>query len=144
MVKKLEKTKIVPYNIEDMYMLVSAVDAYPDFVPYCSASGIKSETDKTVEAYLTLGFHGVEKTISTVNTMYPHTKIEMRLTGGPLDSLVGVWHFHAIQPHCTKIILQLAYAISHPIYGPMVASMIDGVADVVLSAFEKRAGQIYG
>ena len=72
---QLSKTKILPYTPAQMYALVANVPAYPDFLPYCSASGIKSEIDNQVDAFLELDFHGMRKTITTCNTMTPEKAI---------------------------------------------------------------------
>ena len=141
---QLSKTKILPYTPAQMYALVANVPAYPDFLPYCSASGIKSEIDNQVDAFLELDFHGMRKTITTCNTMTPEKAIAMRLIGGPLDILNGQWQF---EPHLTKntqITLDITYSVQNPLYQSIVASVIGPVADQVLQAFEQRAEQLYG
>ena len=141
---QLSKTKILPYTPAQMYALVANVPAYPDFLPYCSASGIKSEIDNQVDAFLELDFHGMCKTITTCNTMTPEKAIAMRLMGGPLNTLNGQWQFEPHLTNNTQITLDITYTVQNPLYQSIVASAIGPVAEQVLQAFEQRAEQLYG
>ena len=48
--------KIINHKPEDLFDLVADVRRYPEFLPWCLASRIRSETEKEIIAELIIGF----------------------------------------------------------------------------------------
>ncbi|KAM3077950.1 Coenzyme Q-binding protein coq10, mitochondrial [Clarireedia jacksonii] len=79
----LIETRILPYKSWSLYTIIADVDSYSTFVPFCKSSKVTkwSEPDKNgkkwpAEAYLTVGWGGVEETFTSKLLCVPGTVVE--------------------------------------------------------------------
>jgi ribosome-associated toxin RatA of RatAB toxin-antitoxin module len=140
----IQKEQSIPYLAADMYRLVADIAAYPDFVPYCSATTIHTSTDTSVVASVSLHFYGVQQTFTTQNQMQPDRAIVMALVDGPIAHLQGQWQFMALGDQASKITLVVDYTIDNPWYSALFDSVAARVSGEILQAFVLRAKVLYG
>lgn len=119
--------KILPYSQRQMYDVVSDVDQYHRFLPFCTASRVlarqprKSELDvQRLEAELSVGFMGLTESYVSSVVCKPYESVEATAASStPLfDSLVTTWRF---QPASS--------ASPHPTAGRVVAAAPGRTAD---------------
>ena len=79
----------MPFKQKDIFNLVNDVEAYPDFLPWCSSAKIFEKTSDQVLAKLTLKKMGVSYELVTRNRLSPYNLIDIELVEGPLQSLKG-------------------------------------------------------
>ncbi|MCX7055655.1 MAG: type II toxin-antitoxin system RatA family toxin [Proteobacteria bacterium] len=93
----VHRQALVPQTPAQMYALVNDVRRYPEFLPWCPATTVHSETPERVKA--TVGFEraGVRMSLTTCNTNVPEQSIDMALTEGPLKHFRGGWSFLPIR-----------------------------------------------
>lgn len=140
----IQKEQSIPYLATDMYRLVADIAAYPDFVPYCSATTIHESTETRVVASVSLNFYGVKQTFTTQNQMEPETGITMELVDGPINHLQGRWQFVVLNESSSTITLSVDYTINHPWYSVLFDSAVERVSGEILQAFVQRAKVLYG
>src|SRR5258706_13956742 len=81
--KRISRSAIVERSAGDFYALVEAIEAYPDFLPWCAAAEVRERTPGRTVAVLTLAVKGVRQSFTTENTNLPGQSIDMRLLEGP-------------------------------------------------------------
>lgn len=140
----IQKEQSIPYLAADMYYLVADIAAYPDFVPYCSATTIHEATDTSAVASVSFSFYGVKQTFTTHNQMQPGSIITMELVDGPIADLQGQWQFIALSETTSKITLSVDYTIDHPWYSAVFNTAVTRVSSEMLQAFVQRAKVLYG
>ena len=81
--KRYQETVILPYTQQELYAIVSNVDSYSQFLPYCQKSRIlgpsrsiraranQENADKIVDAELTIGFSAVHESYISEVSMRP-------------------------------------------------------------------------
>ena len=63
----VQKSALVKFSAQQMFDLVNNIEAYPQFLPWCSGSRIIKREDDIVEAELLISKGGFKKSFSTRN-----------------------------------------------------------------------------
>jgi len=127
--------------------LVTAVERYPEFLPWCDRAQVleRSEAGMTAEVGIALG--GIRQTFVTRNVHETGERVQMHLVKGPFSKLEGDWRFLPVgdgtQRAC-KVELQLNYGFSSAALAALVGPVFDRIAATMVDAFVKRAEQVYG
>ena len=156
--KHVQKSVLLWYTPREMYGLVTDVQAYPKFLPWCDRAEVIQPHDDGVTARLHIAFAGVHQAFTTRNVNRPHESVSMQLVDGPFSRLEGVWRFTPIQkpgqaaqpaadpadaPAC-KVEFSLAYAFSSRALSLVVSPVFARIANTFVEAFVKRAEQVHG
>lgn len=140
----INRSAVVPYGQEQMYILVDDVKSYSDFVPWCVRSEEISRCEDEVHGKLTFASGGIEKSFTTLNRLQPHKMIELRLINGPFKQLEGFWQFLEISDTESRVKLDLEFEFSNRMFALMFGSVFEQVASSLVNSFTKRATAIYG
>ena len=89
----VERHAMVPYSAAQMYALVDNIEAYAEFLPWCTAASLVSRTDSELVASLTIGYGAMNSVFTTRNELQPCSSMNMELLNGPFTSLDGRWEF---------------------------------------------------
>jgi len=90
----IQKSALVKFSAQQMLELVNDIEAYPQFLPWCSDSRIIARvSDDIVEAELMIAKGGFKKSFSTRNQIDRGGRITVSLLDGPFSHLEGVWDF---------------------------------------------------
>jgi len=140
----INRSALVPYTPQEMFDLVSDVDAYPQFLPWCSDARVLSREGDGVTARIAFSLSGVSKSFTTRNHHDPGRRIEMQLVEGPFSDLRGHWQFDPLGDAGCKISLSLQYDFSSRVVGLVVGPVFGQIASTLVSAFQQRAVEIHG
>lgn len=145
--KQVRKSVLLWYSPQEMYELVTGVEAYPQFLPWCDSARIVERHDDGVTARLGLHYMGVRQTFTTRNTQRPGESVAVQLVDGPFSRLEGHWLFKplgdAAKAAC-KIEFDLRYAFSSKALEAVVSPVFDRIADTFVDSFVGRAEAVYG
>ena len=142
--KHIEKTALVSYTPAQMYSLVDDIDAYAEFLPWCSRSEVIARQDNIVDGSLEISYSKLNKTFTTRNINTPNEKIEMQLLEGPFKKLHGEWTFQTLGNDGTKIMLNLEFEFANKILDMTVGPVFSQIANSLVDAFTQRARDVYG
>lgn len=142
--REVQRSALVPYSAEEIYRLVDDVEAYPEFLPWCTDATVNKRTAKSVDASLELEKAGVSKVFSTRNTLTKGRRIEMGLLDGPFNHLDGVWEFEPLSESACKVSLDIHYEFSNPVVDMLFGPGFKEILSSLVDAFVKRAREIYG
>jgi ribosome-associated toxin RatA of RatAB toxin-antitoxin module len=141
--KQIARSAIVEHSAAEMYALVEDIEAYPVFLPWCTAAIVHERRPGATKATLTVGAGGLRQSFTTLNDNRPGEAIEMRLVKGPFRRFVGHWRFVPLAPRACRIEFSLRYEFSSRALGRVLAPLFDGIADSMVEAFVRRAAQVY-
>ena len=134
---------IAPYSCRQMYVLVSDISSYDQFIPWCSESVIEEvRSDTSVLATLKIQHKGISAAFTTLNENIPEEQVIMKLVSGPFEHLKGEWKFIALGEGC-KVSFCLDYRFSNLIYASLLGPVFDKVTNSIITAFLDRARQVY-
>jgi ribosome-associated toxin RatA of RatAB toxin-antitoxin module len=142
--KHIQKTALVSYTPEQMYSLVDDIDAYAEFLPWCSRSEVIARQDGIVDGSLEISYSKLNKTFTTRNINTPNEKIEMQLLEGPFKKLHGEWTFQQLGKDGTKVMLNLEFEFANRFLDMTVGPVFSQIANSLVDAFTQRARDVYG
>ena len=139
----VEKTVLVSHPATRMYALVDAVEAYPEFLPWCGGTELIFRDASTTMATLHIDYHGIKQKFTTENSkQFPHL-MEIRLKDGPFRHLEGFWRFIPLTEDACKVEFQLQYEFSSTLLEKLIAPVFSHIANTFVDAFVVRADQLY-
>ena len=145
--KKLLKSVLIWYTPEEMYRLVTDVDQYAQFLPWCSHSKVLQFSEHEMDAEVGIGLAGFSQVFVTHNTHVKNHEVQMKLVKGPFSKLDGTWTFDPVgdnSQRACKITLSLEYGFANATLAAVVGPVFDKIAASLVDAFVKRAEQVYG
>ena len=149
--KHVKKSVLLWYSPQEMYRLVTDVQDYPRFLPWCERAEILERHEEGMTARLSLHYAGVRHAFTTRNRQSPGRQVRMELVDGPFSQLDGTWNFLPLGsgageagPAACKIEFDLCYAFKRGALESLISPVFDRVANTFVDAFVKRAEQVYG
>ncbi len=145
--KKLLKSVLIWYSPEEMFRLVTDVDQYKNFLPWCHQSKVLQSSGLEMDAEVDIGMAGLNQVFVTHNTHIENREVHMKLIKGPFSNLDGTWTFEPVgdnSQRACKVTLSLEYGFSSATLAAVVGPVFDKIAASLVDAFVKRAEQVYG
>ena len=145
--KKLLKTVLIWYSPEEMFRLVTDVDQYKNFLPWCHQSKVLQSSGLEMDAEVGIGMAGLNQVFVTHNTHIENREVHMKLIKGPFSNLDGTWTFEPVgdnSQRACKVTLSLEYGFASATLAAVVGPVFDKIAATLVDAFVKRAEQVYG
>ncbi|MFZ9296757.1 MAG: type II toxin-antitoxin system RatA family toxin [Hylemonella sp.] len=145
--KTVHKSVLIWYSPQEMFDLVTAVDDYPKFLPWCDQARVLSRDEGGATAEIGIAFGGIRQTFTTRNAHQPGRQVDMQLVSGPFSRLEGQWQFQPVgdgSQRACRVELNLSYGFSNAVLGKLVGPVFDKIAGSLVDAFVKRAQQVYG
>ena len=145
--KTVIKSVLIWYSPAEMYRLVTDVDQYSKFLPWCDKARVVSSDETGMLAEITISLAGIRQTFTTRNQHVPDRQVSIRLVNGPFSRLDGEWNFLPVgagTERACRVELTLNYGFNNALLGKLVGPVFDKIADNMVEAFIKRAKQVYG
>jgi ribosome-associated toxin RatA of RatAB toxin-antitoxin module len=140
----VQKSALVKFSALQMFNLVENVEAYPEFLPWCSGSRILTRQGDMIEAELMIAKGGFNKSFTTRNKNDPGGRITISLLNGPFSYLEGVWDFMPLREDASKISLDLQFEMSGKLAALAFGVVFNQICNTMVSSFTQRAKQLYG
>ena len=159
--------RVVRFTPEQVFAVVSNVEDYPLFIPWCRAArtvsapapalgtcrgGEGSRTElggvgraESLSAELEVGFQGLsEKYVSCVELRQPHSIVVAAQDSTVFRELTSSWEFQpGPSPGSCWVHFRIEFAFRNPVYGQLAAGFTQEVAATMVGAFEQRCQQMY-
>ena len=153
--KTHQEKYIIGHSREQMYEIVTNIQDYKLFLPWCQNSyfvGSGSPKSERAEAVLDIGYQPfIESYKSVVTFKYPVMAKAVCKDGRLFKHLETLWLFHEVKqknvivPNVCRLEYQLRFETSLSMVTAAVNSLLfDAVAKEMVNAFLKRARHIHG
>jgi ribosome-associated toxin RatA of RatAB toxin-antitoxin module len=152
--KTVHKSVLIWYSADEMFSLVTDVDRYPEFLPWCDHAKVLSTAGDEVTAEVGISFSGIRQVFVTRNQHTPGRRVALSLVKGPFSKLDGEWMFSPVgdvgegsdapaAPRACRVDLRLHYSFDNKALAALVGPVFDRIAASMVDAFVKRAEQVY-
>lgn len=138
------RSAIVNHSAKEMFSLVSDVESYPRFLPWCDRASVAGHAGGRTVATLRINFRGLKEEFTTENRDRPHERIEMKLVSGPFRRLEGAWQFTPLSGRACKVELNLRYEFASKLLDRVLGAVFDEIADSLVDAFARQAEREFG
>lgn len=140
----------VHHSAADMFALVSDMDAYPQFVPLCTAlrvrrRDLREDGVEVALAEMEVGYKAIRERFTTRVTLdRAKQEILVEYVDGPFSHLRNRWRFKDTGEKLSDVEFFIDYEFRNRALGALMGAMFDNAFRKFSSAFEARADQIYG
>ena len=134
----------MPYTAEQMYELVEDVEAYPDFLPWCTGAIVHSRNAEEIDATLELERGSIRKSFRTRNSLQRGKAMKLELIGGPFRHLEGSWLFEQLGTDGSKVSFDLEFEFESRITDAVFGSFFESTCNSLVNSFTERAEKVYG
>jgi len=140
----IQRSALVPYSASDMFDLVSDIDAYPDFLPWCGGAQVLESSDQHQVATVSVSKSLKQTEFTTRNRLVRPERMDMRLVDGPFKRLEGQWRFVPIGEAACRCELEVSFEFASRLFGTMMGPAFRRVCDSLVGAFTARAHDVLG
>jgi coenzyme Q-binding protein COQ10 len=137
-------THCLPYTPEQLFDLVADVEKYPEFLPWCCAVRVLSKSETEIVADLSVGYKVFRETFRSKVHLVPKSRIDVEYVNGPFHSLNNHWSFKPASPSGTNVDFFIDFQFRNSVFQSATQMVFETAFDQMLSAFEKRAQNLYG
>jgi ribosome-associated toxin RatA of RatAB toxin-antitoxin module len=150
--KHVNKSVLLWYSPREMYDLVTHVEAYPEFLPWCASARVLERSASGLMAKLSLSFAGVRAEFTTRNSHEEASRVRVELVEGPFAKLDGDWQFKPLsrpgaapgEVNACKVLFDMNYTFASVPLEAVLSPVFDKVAQTLVDRFVQRAEEIYG
>jgi ribosome-associated toxin RatA of RatAB toxin-antitoxin module len=140
----IKKSALVRHSAQEMFDLVSDVEGYPRFLPWCQSAKLLSKTDEEICGRIEVARLGVRQRFSTCNRIDPPHRMQINLIDGPFRKLTGQWTFKELRDDACKVELEMDFEFSGRLIDKAFGGVFGQIANSLVDAFCKRADEVYG
>jgi ribosome-associated toxin RatA of RatAB toxin-antitoxin module len=141
---EVHKSALVGYSASQIFRLVDAVEDYPQFLPWCSATELLYRDESVLRATIHINFRGIRQSFTTENPKREPQSMDINLIEGPFRMLQGKWRFTDLGGAGCKIELSMRYEFANALLEKLVGPVFGYIANSLVDAFVRRAQRIYG
>jgi coenzyme Q-binding protein COQ10 len=141
---KHQENRFLPYSAEQMFDLVSDIERYPEFLPWCRATRIVSRKKKLVLADMTVGTKLFCEKFTTQVIFDKPRSIVVDYQSGPLSRLSNSWGFSPKGRKGCEVSFELDFDFRSPVLRAAMGVVFEPALRRMVSAFEERAQALYG
>ena len=139
-----QEVRQLPYSPEQMFDLVADVARYPEFLPWVTATRVRSNSETEMVADVIVGFKGLRETFSSRVDKERPGHIHVDYLEGPLKHLQNDWKFAGDgQGGCT-VDFCVDFAFKNRVFEMLAGQVFDRAVRKMVNAFEERAARLYG
>jgi ribosome-associated toxin RatA of RatAB toxin-antitoxin module len=151
--KHVKRSVLLWYSPREMFELVTGVERYPEFLPWCHRAEVVERHDDGVTARLHLVKGGLRHAFTTRNRHTPGREVRVALVDGPFSELEGTWQFLPLgragrtgedDVSACRIEFDLRYAFANPALEALVSPVFDRIANTLVDSFVQRAEAVHG
>ena len=139
--------KRLPYTPAEMFDLVADIETYPEFLPWCVGTRIRSRDGNLVVADMIIGYKMFRESFTSRVTLSKPDRIDVEYSDGPFKYLHNHWIFEPDGPgndQGTCIDFFVDFEFKSRILQAMIGVVFGEAVRIMVNAFERRAEVIYG
>jgi len=127
-----------------MYRLVSDIESYPEFLPWCNDARVREASETHQVATIVFAKSLRQTHFTTRNRLEPERAIHVSLVEGPFRRLEGSWRFTDIEGSGCRCDLEVEFTFAGRLLATLMGPAFNRVCDALVGAFLRRADALYG
>ena len=142
--QSIKLTRQSPFSAQQMFDLITDVDRYDEFIPYCTAARVRKRSEIEMLADLAIGYKMLRETYrSRIELGAEPLTVTVHQVKGPFRHLFNQWVFEDTATGC-DVHFELRFEFAVPVLRHIIEPIINRVIERFVAAFEARALDIYG
>ncbi len=137
------ETRVLPYSSEEIFNLVSDIESYPEFLPWCIGTRILKQEKNIIYADLIVGFKLVREVYTSKVILQRPNSIIVEYEKGPFKYLINNWKIKEIGSEC-EVEFFIDFEFKSRFLRGVMGVFFGEAVNRMVTAFENRANVIYG
>ena len=140
---KHEERRIIKHTPSNLFKLVSDVQRYPEFLPWCLGARVRKNRKNNFEADLIIGFKIYKEIYSSeISLDNINKKIIVNYKDGPFEYLENYWVFKDNKNGC-EVEFMVNFKFKSVFLQTLMETLFSEAVRRMVGAFEKRANELY-
>ena len=139
-------TRHICHDADELLEMVADVENYPQFITLISALRItKKISDTDFEAEAIVSYKMLRESFRSsihVDREKKFIRVSKAEKGGAVKTLENTWYFHPLSDGSTAIEFYVDVSLKVFPLDILVREKMDKASDIIMGAFERRAGQV--
>ena len=136
--------RALPYSQQQVYTMVSDIERYPDFLPWCLGVRTRHRDGNVLLSDMVIGFRMFRECFTSHVTLTPYSCIDVTYVDGALKSLSNRWEFVALPDHTCEVDFYVEFEFQSRLLQRMIGSLFEDAVQSMVGSFELRAAVLYG
>ena len=136
--------KLLPYTREQLFDLVSDIERYPEFLPWCVGARIRERRDNEILGDLLIGYKMVRERFTSRVVLSAPDRIDVSYSEGPFKYLNNHWLFLPQGDGQCLIDFYADFEFRSKMLQKIMEMFFNEAVKRMVGAFEARAHQLYG
>jgi ribosome-associated toxin RatA of RatAB toxin-antitoxin module len=137
--REVKRTALVSQPPAVLFALINDIDAYPQFLPWCTHARVLERTDHHILATIGVRQGALSGEFTTRNTLEPERAISMHLVKGPFTALEGRWLLTPIEPSGCRVDFTVRFAFRNRLTAMLLEPLFAQTIGSLVDAFVQRA-----
>ena len=138
-----DEQRVLPYTAAQLYDLVVDVERYPEFLPWCTGVRVLERNGDVVISRMEVGFKVFSESFTTRVTLSPPRRIDVAYFEGPFKYLNNHWVFEPDAGGGCEVDFFVDFEFRSRIFGKVIGVVFNEAVQLMVSAFEKRARNLF-
>ena len=135
--------KLLTYPPDKLFLLVSDIEKYPEFLPWCRSLKIINSAENIVDAEMEIGFKFVREQFQTRVILLPTKRIDVEYLDGPFRHLRNRWIFEPSDKGGCIIDFFVDFEFKSIVLQRVMDLVFRDAMRKMIQAFEARAALLY-
>ncbi|MFC3051068.1 type II toxin-antitoxin system RatA family toxin [Kordiimonas pumila] len=140
---KFSEQKVLPYSREQVFALVSDVQKYPEFLPWCIGARVYNRQPACFDADVIIGFKMFREKFTSRVSLIQDERVDVDYIKGPMKQLYNHWHFQSVEGGCL-VEFEVDFEFNSKLLNDMIGGLFGKACEKMVAAFEGRAQVLYG
>ncbi len=140
--------RVLPFTPEQLFDMVADIEKYPEFLPWCVATRIRERDgergQETLISDMVIGFKIFREKFTSKVICNKPGRIDVSYFDGPFKYLTNHWIFEPHGEGQCEIDFFVDFEFKSRILQATIGAVFNEAVRHMISAFEKRAAQLYG
>jgi ribosome-associated toxin RatA of RatAB toxin-antitoxin module len=129
---------VIKKPVQEVFKVLSDVEQYHTFIPYCIESKITEEQNDYSLVTLNIEFFGIQTSFTTKNVVKNNKSIEMDLIEGPFEKFKSSWRLEEVDHQTTSLSFEMNYQMRNKILEMAFKKNLKTVSESIIKAFKSR------
>ena len=137
--------RVLRYSRKQLFGLVADVENYPEFLPWCVGSRVRSRDGNVIVADLVIGYKLFRERFVSKVTLDEPQRIDVAYSDGPFKYLDNHWVFEeAPDGKSCAIDFYVDFEFRSRLMQKLIGVVFNEAVKRMVQAFENRAHDLYG
>ena len=129
---------VIKKPVQEVFKVLSDVEQYHTFIPYCIESKIIEEQNEYLLVTLNIEFFGIQTSFTTKNVVKNNKSIEIDLIEGPFEKFESNWRLEEVDQQTTSLSFEMSYQMRNKILEMAFKKNLKTVSESIVKAFKSR------